>query len=70
MDRKELQILLVMLMLLSLRHYKKALWLGQVNDYSLQGLEGREMKDLTIGIWDRTNRSSSFKNLSALELVY
>ena len=39
-----------MLMLLSLRHYKKALWLGQVNDYSLQGLEGREMKDLTIGI--------------------
>lgn len=40
----------VMLMLILLRHYKKALWLGQVNDYSLRGLEGREMKDLTIGI--------------------
>ena len=55
----------VMLMLLSLRHYKKALWLGQVNDYSLQGLEGREMKDLTIGIMG-TGRigQAVLKNLS------
>lgn len=52
-------------MLLSLRHYKKALWLGQVNDYSLQGLEGREMKDLTIGIMG-TGRigQAVLKNLS------
>jgi len=27
-----------------------ALWRGQVNDYSLVGLQGREVKDLTIGI--------------------
>lgn len=40
----------VMLMLMSLRHYKQALWRGQVNDYSLQGLQGREMKNLTIGV--------------------
>ncbi|MGN0479749.1 MAG: D-isomer specific 2-hydroxyacid dehydrogenase family protein [Hominenteromicrobium sp.] len=40
----------VMLMLLSLRKYKPALWRMQVNDYSLAGLQGREMKDLTIGI--------------------
>ena len=64
----------VMLMLLSLRHYKKALWLGQVNDYSLQGLEGREMKDLTIGIMG-TGRigQAVLKNLSgfgARLLVY
>lgn len=40
----------VMLMLLVLRHYKPALWRGEVYDYSLKGLMGREMKDLTIGI--------------------
>ena len=40
----------VMLMLLSLRKYKPALWRMQVNDYSLAGLQGREMKDLTVGI--------------------
>ncbi|MDE5933677.1 MAG: lactate dehydrogenase, partial [Lachnospiraceae bacterium] len=27
-----------------------AMWRGQVNDFSLNGLQGREMKDLTIGI--------------------
>ena len=39
--------------------------LGQVNDYSLQGLEGREMKDLTIGIMG-TGRigQAVLKNLS------
>ena len=40
----------VMLMLMCLRHYKQALWRGQVNDFSLNGLQGREMKDLTVGI--------------------
>lgn len=40
----------VMLILMCLRHYKQALWRGQVNDFSLSGLQGREMKDLTIGI--------------------
>ncbi|MDO4299747.1 MAG: D-isomer specific 2-hydroxyacid dehydrogenase family protein [Lachnospiraceae bacterium] len=40
----------VMMMLMCLRHYKQALWRGQVNDFSLTGLQGREMKDLTVGI--------------------
>lgn len=40
----------IMLILMALRNYKQALWRGQVNDYSLQGLRGREMHDLTIGI--------------------
>lgn len=40
----------MMLILMSLRKYKMALWRGQVNDYSLEGLQGREVKDLTIGI--------------------
>ncbi|MCD7833468.1 MAG: NAD(P)-binding domain-containing protein [Lachnospiraceae bacterium] len=40
----------VMLMLLCLRHYKAALWRAQVNDYSLQGLYGRELRNLTVGI--------------------
>lgn len=40
----------VMMMLLCLRHYKQALWRTQVNDFSLDGLMGKEMKDLTIGI--------------------
>lgn len=40
----------VMLMLMSLRNYKQALYRGNVNDYSLPGLEGREMRNLTIGI--------------------
>lgn len=40
----------VMLMLMCLRHYKAALWRGQVNDYSLSCLQGREMRDLTVGV--------------------
>lgn len=40
----------VMLMLMSLRNYKQALWRGQVNDFALNGLQGQEMKDLTVGI--------------------
>lgn len=40
----------VMMILLCLRSYKQALWRMQVNDFSLLGLLGKEMKDLTIGI--------------------
>lgn len=40
----------VMLMLIALRRYKPALWRMQVNDYSLPGLQGREMRNLTVGI--------------------
>lgn len=40
----------VMLMLMTLRHYKQALFRGNVNDYSLTGLQGREMRSLTVGI--------------------
>lgn len=40
----------VMLMLLTLRNYKPALWRQQVNDYSLTGLIGRELSSLTVGI--------------------
>ena len=40
----------VMLILMSLRKYKQALWRANVNDYSLKGLQGREMRKLTVGI--------------------
>lgn len=40
----------VMLILMTLRKYKQALYRINVNDYSLPGLQGREMKDLTIGV--------------------
>ncbi len=40
----------VMLLLMSLRHYKQALFRGNVNDYSLRGLQGRELRNLTVGI--------------------
>jgi len=40
----------VMLMLMSIRHCKQAMWRGKVNDFSLSGLEGRELKDLTVGV--------------------
>src|SRR5699024_10498773 len=40
----------IMMMLMCLRQYKQALWRGQVNDFSLAGLMGREMKDLTVGV--------------------
>lgn len=40
----------VMLMLIVLRRYKPTLWRQQVNDYSLGGLEGRELGRLTVGI--------------------
>lgn len=40
----------LMLILMSLRKYKQAMFRANVNDYSLFGLQGKEMKDLTIGI--------------------
>jgi len=40
----------IMLILMSLRHYKQAMWRGNVNDYSLSGLQGRELNELTVGI--------------------
>lgn len=40
----------VMMILMCLRHYKQAMWRGQVNDFSLEGLQGRDMRSLTIGI--------------------
>lgn len=40
----------IMMMLLCLRRYKQALWRIQVNDYSLGGLIGRQLKDMTVGI--------------------
>ncbi len=40
----------IMLLLISLRNYKPALWRMQVNDYSLSGLQGRQVGSLTIGV--------------------
>ncbi len=40
----------VMLMLMLLRKYKPALWRQQVNDYSLGGLMGRELRGRTVGV--------------------
>ena len=40
----------VMMMLMCLRHYKQALWRGQVNDFELEGLQGRELRNLTVGV--------------------
>ncbi len=40
----------VMMMLLCIRQYKPALWRIQVNDYSLVGLMGRHLRDMTVGI--------------------
>ncbi|PJM76185.1 D-isomer specific 2-hydroxyacid dehydrogenase family protein [Bifidobacterium simiarum] len=40
----------VMFMLMVLRNYKPALWRGQVYDFSLEGLRGRELRNLTVGV--------------------
>ena len=40
----------IMMILLCLRNYKQALWRTQVNDFSLTGLIGKELRDLTVGI--------------------
>ncbi len=49
----------IMLMLMVLRHYKPALWRGQVYDFSLFGLRGRELHDLTVGIIGTGNIGST-----------
>ncbi len=40
----------VMLMLMSLRKYKQALWLQQINDYSLEYLKGDVLSKKTVGV--------------------
>lgn len=40
----------IMLMLMCLRNYKPALWRAQVNDFSLGGLEGRDLRNMTVGV--------------------
>ena len=40
----------IMLMLLTIRKYKPAMWRQNVNDYTLNGLMGKEMRHLTIGV--------------------
>ena len=40
----------IMLLLMLLRNYKPALYRQNVNDYSLTGLEGRQVKSLTVGV--------------------
>lgn len=40
----------VMLMLMTLRNYKASLYRGNCNDYSLKGLQGRELRNMTVGV--------------------
>ena len=40
----------VMLMLIAIRKYKPAMWRQNVNDYALNGLMGREIRHLTVGV--------------------
>lgn len=40
----------IMMILMCLRHYKQAMWRGQVNDFSLPGLMGRNLSELKVGI--------------------
>lgn len=40
----------VMLILMALRRCKAAIWRQQVNDYSLDGLLGHELRTLTVGV--------------------
>lgn len=55
----------IMMMLLCLRKYKQALWRSQINDYSLKGMQGREIKDLTIGVMGTGRIGKTFiKDLS------
>ena len=46
-----------------LRNYKQALWRGQVNDYSLSGLQGKELHDLTVGVMGTGNIGRTFVQL-------
>ncbi|WP_342758858.1 D-isomer specific 2-hydroxyacid dehydrogenase family protein [Kineothrix sedimenti] len=40
----------VMLILMSIRKMKRILQRGSIQDFSLEGIQGRELKDLTVGI--------------------
>ena len=40
----------LMLMLMCLRNYIQSLWRGQVNDFALQGLQGKEIGSMTVGV--------------------
>lgn len=40
----------IMLMLMALRNYKQALYRANANDYSLSGLIGKELRNMTVGI--------------------
>ena len=40
----------LMLMLMCLRNYKQSLWRGQVNDFALEGLQGKEIGSMTVGV--------------------
>lgn len=40
----------VMLMLIALRKYKPAMWRQNVNDYTLSGLMGKELRNMTVGV--------------------
>lgn len=40
----------VMLLLMSIRHMKRILERGAIQDYTLAGIQGRELKDLTVGV--------------------
>lgn len=40
----------VMMMLMCMRQYKQAMWRGHVNDFSLAGLQGKEMRSMTVGV--------------------
>lgn len=53
----------LMLLLMCLRNYKQALWRGQVNDYSLSGLQGKELHDLTVGVVGTGNIGRTFIKL-------
>lgn len=40
----------VMLMLMSLRRMKRIMQRGEINDFSLPGIQGRELPNLTVGV--------------------
>lgn len=40
----------VMLMLIAIRNYKPAMWRQNVNDYTLNGLMGKELRHMTVGV--------------------
>jgi D-specific alpha-keto acid dehydrogenase len=40
----------LMLMLMAVRHAKSVITRGDVHDYRLTGVRGRELRDLTIGV--------------------